>query len=897
MQLALTALGLASVDRKLVDASKLAQLFNLRSTAATARLLAPLVERHGLDLTECLTKLGLSERARDDLELNGPAWHFPLHGRPAALMVAKALLALHPPDSMRGFLRGTYDVVDVAAAALDAPQLDDPGRIELARLICSRSDAGRIADTIDRHFQAPEVRRELALAVARNSNSRELRKLGDLAKNLKEVLLEQVAYRLREWPENANRLSTKEMADGLGFGSVRSDLTPPDLMDVYAHAVRAAGRLDEGAAVSWSRLRHAIFRAFSSYSDGDACYRAGLRDETETRAARSLDLRTPFIEMMANAAAVEDQDLREELYEWILSTAFKLGPQQSTTMERLAPVLASLHGARPAELRTELAGALTDAVHIAGASAVIDFIHSGQFHRRHMHAFAAVLARLYTPDRAALPASLQKVLSHSKLKDGRRWQSVTRDLVTIVGSGGLSRPERRRLIELSAPMGQPGSAAVTEFMKKIKLLAMFAQAIETETVDSAASRSALGEASSAAALDEVLDRIARRATPGSASNRESDDPAIQANWLRFMTDSRNPEALLSYAQAVKTQISLGAEDSQLDDDRQADLIATIDLYADAIVWSSNKAQAFAALRYDTAASVHLAHIAEHSPDAWAAWRTEAKAQKIDDSHQGLRREVDISSYLYQRIIEDQHIPVEAYPTVRNVLQGTLEAGDALHRAAPESDEHRLLQLLDPAMDTRQRSRIVQSLIARMPDDPRLDQFRRDLEDLKTLLTARPAVVSGLRVIDTDHAEDLLLSGTEVIGSCQHVSGQLHLNKALMGYVVDGKYRMLAAKGEDGRIAARRMLRLLLDEEGKPALHVERLYANPGIQEGDAVDQAFMQLAKTKAEAMGCRLFADGGNEDETQALYSGDSRAPFEYVDANAGVMEREYEIEATLVE
>ena len=87
------------------------------------------------------------------------------------------------------------------------------------------------------------------------------------------------------------------------------------------------------------------------------------------------------------------------------------------------------------------------------------------------------------------------------------------------------------------------------------------------------------------------------------------------------------------------------------------------------------------------------------------------------------------------------------------------------------------------------------------------------------------------------------------------------------------------------------------EEGKPALHVERLYANPGIQEGDAVDQAFMQLAKTKAEAMGCRLFADGGNEDETQALYSGDSRAPFEYVDANAGVMEREYEIEATLVE
>lgn len=145
------------------------------------------------------------------------------------------------------------------------------------------------------------------------------------------------------------------------------------------------------------------------------------------------------------------------------------------------------------------------------------------------------------------------------------------------------------------------------------------------------------------------------------------------------------------------------------------------------------------------------------------------------------------------------------------------------------------------------------------------------------------------VEDTDHPEDLLLCGTE-IASCQSVNDDAQYSKALMGYVIDGKYRMLVVRAHDGTIAARRMVRLLLDEAaGQPVLYVEKLYAHTGMQAEGLEDQALMQLARRKAEAMGCALVCaapESNEEDETLPAYGGvltslGSPAPFEYVDAD----------------
>ena len=140
------------------------------------------------------------------------------------------------------------------------------------------------------------------------------------------------------------------------------------------------------------------------------------------------------------------------------------------------------------------------------------------------------------------------------------------------------------------------------------------------------------------------------------------------------------------------------------------------------------------------------------------------------------------------------------------------------------------------------------------------------------------------MVDTDRAVDLFLSGTDV-GTCQAVSDAPGLSQALLGYVLDGKYRMLALQGDDGVTQARRMVRLLVDENtGKPALFVEELYALAGIEDGGPEDRALIALAQAKAEALGCPLVCSG---DDTFAgdphgvgLQSLGCAAPLEYVDA-----------------
>lgn len=149
----------------------------------------------------------------------------------------------------------------------------------------------------------------------------------------------------------------------------------------------------------------------------------------------------------------------------------------------------------------------------------------------------------------------------------------------------------------------------------------------------------------------------------------------------------------------------------------------------------------------------------------------------------------------------------------------------------------------------------------------------------------------LNVIDTDAAEDLFLCGTEVAESCQSIQNIPYTNKTLMGYVLDGKYRMLAITSEDGRLMGRRMLRLLWDKRGQqPVLHLECLYKNPGIPK--AYELALVELALQKAKKMNCALVSHDaeltklGDLDLLGDLSSAQLIAfptpwPFESVDAD----------------
>lgn len=147
---------------------------------------------------------------------------------------------------------------------------------------------------------------------------------------------------------------------------------------------------------------------------------------------------------------------------------------------------------------------------------------------------------------------------------------------------------------------------------------------------------------------------------------------------------------------------------------------------------------------------------------------------------------------------------------------------------------------------------------------------------------------GWSVEETDDWEDLLLMGTEVVGSCQSINGDPRYSKCLLNYLVDGKNRIAILKDSEGRIRARMVLRLLSDSVTKqPVLFREKIYKTEGIS--NYALKALFDLINFKARILGIPLVRS--KEDREPELLS--KRYPhdteslngitrYEYVDANS---------------
>jgi hypothetical protein len=181
------------------------------------------------------------------------------------------------------------------------------------------------------------------------------------------------------------------------------------------------------------------------------------------------------------------------------------------------------------------------------------------------------------------------------------------------------------------------------------------------------------------------------------------------------------------------------------------------------------------------------------------------------------------------------------------------------------------------------------------------QLARDIKDLKKKLTAPPLSLDkckNLRASISSKPEDLFLIGTEVAGSCQSIYGMPELNKALPGYVLDGKYLSAQVTNKNGVLMSRRILRLLWSEQhSKPVIYVEREYSNPGVPQ--KIKDATLDLIRQKASRMGALVATDDEELVDVKGKGMGigrlrayGSQHPYEYVDALGGVQENgEYTI------
>lgn len=149
---------------------------------------------------------------------------------------------------------------------------------------------------------------------------------------------------------------------------------------------------------------------------------------------------------------------------------------------------------------------------------------------------------------------------------------------------------------------------------------------------------------------------------------------------------------------------------------------------------------------------------------------------------------------------------------------------------------------------------------------------------------KPGAYQHWTIEDTDHPQDLLLSGTEVIGSCQHVNGNIALNRCLPAYLIDGKNRLLAIKDSRGKIRMRAIFRILWDpKNAKPALFMEKIY--PLVAPSELMT-ALTQFAIARAKQLKLALF-EGDVDRDPISIHSLGGPAPFEYVDALRSTQEK----------
>lgn len=137
-----------------------------------------------------------------------------------------------------------------------------------------------------------------------------------------------------------------------------------------------------------------------------------------------------------------------------------------------------------------------------------------------------------------------------------------------------------------------------------------------------------------------------------------------------------------------------------------------------------------------------------------------------------------------------------------------------------------------------------------------------------------------KVVDTDDPEDILLCGTEVIGSCFHVDssntwGELGNYQYLLAYLLNGQVRMVAVKDPiTNKLQSRCIIRILYDEKNKrPVLFQERLYGYKGDE------NLLNEMCEKRAKELGVPLVRSS-TIDGSVKLHNYDSFYPQDFVDS-----------------
>ena len=508
------------------------------------------------------------------------------------------------------------------------------------------------------------------------------------------------------------------------------------------------------------------------------------------------------------------------------------------------------------------------------------------FKPAHSQVFAAPLFLLAeTPQGAKDLQVLIKAAQGRNVRDTRRAIPLVKLLSEMALAKSLTTAQKRAV--LNAVCAQPAVGGgrtkedVTPAMAHVLALVKIA---DTDSADKDLALQALrqvAEQGDAAPASHAVAKILY-----GVADHEAD--AFQKNYGEFLNHSRSATALSFFA----SSLYVGTVESPMHSPLQREVASL----AKALVANDNGAT-LKQVRYGIDGRPHNALLQRRAPAAWRHWQE--PMTRTDSVHFGpddLVNQTDPFRYLHDKIVNEFHAEEEQLPLLYSALQGEMSVEDALEELPGNDDsqhkdvERQLLLALTPGLSMAESAKHLEAIDAEIP-------FRQLAVDIKGLLRKlEPQPLSAekcraLKVSISDKAEDLFLSGTDVVGSCLNIHADIDTTRGLSAYVLDGKYLSAQITNEAGAIMSRRAIRLMWSEEHeKPVIYVEPEYANPGVP--DKLRKALLQLVQEKADRMGALVaIADDDSHADARATTLGTVHAHasgrlYEYVDALEGIQE-----------
>ncbi|NGX57573.1 MAG: hypothetical protein K940chlam3_00466 [Chlamydiae bacterium] len=349
----------------------------------------------------------------------------------------------------------------------------------------------------------------------------------------------------------------------------------------------------------------------------------------------------------------------------------------------------------------------------------------------------------------------------------------------------------------------------------------------------------------------------------------------QIAFVKFFIQSRMPEALPVYLANLQS----------LPEQTRIQLMKTISDYLKEVT-SGN----FHDQRYE--GSEHLNTIFDSQIGLKKLWKNGMKSIPLVDYVEKPEEKAEVNfKELIPMKIGDGHLPKDKFPKLMALLQDEEFEGE--QDKEYQVVDNILCGLYNGEYPENKILGTLTTLKKKLSNINSDSPFLNDINAFKQALQPKKSPITNWKIINTDDPIDLLLCGTEVAGSCQNISEKPLLNRALMGYVMDGKHRMLAIKDQNNRIVGRLILRLLWDEKNeKPVIFFERIYPNT-LQK--TYTEALKDVAINWANELGLDLVS---KETKSEVPYKGfpvslgsRENVMFEYCDAAQGIQTGPFKI------